>query len=79
MTDMVVDRRQAEFDRRSGEDRRKIPRRFSDVYPPPNSDEWKRILFHNIDNFAERYMVSLPELGMLVNELIEAKEKHEYP
>lgn len=79
MADQIVERRSIKTDRRKGGDRRKGPRRMSEVYPPPNSEEWKKILFSNIDDFANRYMISLSELGLLINELISLKEKHEYP
>lgn len=70
MPEKLIERRNRN-DRRKGEDRRKAPRRMSEVYPPPNTEEWKNILFHNITDFSQRYMISLSELKMLIDELIE--------
>jgi hypothetical protein len=78
MTDKIIERRKS-TDRRKGGDRRRAPRRMSDVYPPPNSQEWKRILYDNIEHFANKYVISLTELSMLVGELIDLKDKNEYP
>lgn len=76
MTDKLVDRRKTK-DRRDGEDRRKMIRRKSDIYPPLNSDEWKIILYDNIQHFADKYLISLSELKLLLEELITQKDKHE--
>lgn len=79
MNDQIVERRSKKTDRRKGGDRRKGPRRMSDVYPPPDSEEWKKILFDNIQHFADKYVISLSELRLLVDELISLKDKHDYP
>jgi hypothetical protein len=76
MTDKLINRRKNN-DRRNGEDRRKIIRRSSDVYPPLNSNEWKIILYDNLEHFAEKYLISLSELKILLEDLITQKDNHE--
>lgn len=75
MTDEIQNRRKT--DRRGGGDRRKVPRRLSDVYPPPNSEKWKHIVLNNIQAFADQYMISLSELKELISELADKKDYHD--
>lgn len=76
MADELINRRKTK-DRRNGVDRRAKIRRMSDIYPPLNSDEWKVILYDNIEHFANKYLISLSELKILLDDLIEKKEKNE--
>lgn len=68
MSDQIIDRRKKK-ERRSGEDRRKCPRRMGEVYPPPNSDEWKKIVKGKIKDFMDMHMMTISELKLLLEEI----------
>lgn len=70
MSDQLIDRRKKN-DRRSGIERRKIPRRMGDVYPPLNSEEWRKIIENKIRDFAKRHLLSLNELKMIMENMDE--------
>lgn len=68
MADQIINRRENK-DRRSGKDRRKFPRRMSDIYPPPGSEEWKKIVIGKLKDFANEHLISLSEFKMLVGSM----------
>lgn len=70
MTDKLKDRRK-NGDRRTNGKRRVGPRRMGEVYPPPGSEEWKKIVCHKLNNFMKEHMLSLSEFKMLVEGLDE--------
>lgn len=70
MTDKIVERRKR-ADRRSGEDRRKCPRRMGNIFPPPGTDEWKTIVIGKIRDFMKSHMMSLSEFKEIVKEMEE--------